>query len=94
MVVQARDDGCSADVDKWVDQGRLVEVDLTVLDGDVAVEYGRDGQDDVQFSDLDNGWGWLCHSVKHEDPRKGSSLVGQVQVLGFGHAEHEGTLRH
>lgn len=43
MVVLARDDGCSADVDKWVDQGRLVEVDLTVLDGDVAVEYGRDG---------------------------------------------------
>lgn len=29
-----------------------------------------------------------------EEPRTGSSLVGQVQVLGFGHAEHEAALRH
>lgn len=36
----------------------------------------------------------VSFSETDEDPRKGSSLVGQVQVLGFGHAEHEGTLRH
>lgn len=42
LVVQARDYGCSGDVDKWVEQGHVVEVDLTVLDGDVAMEYGRD----------------------------------------------------
>lgn len=42
IVVQARDDGCSGDVDKWVDQGHVVEVDWTVLDGDVAMECGRD----------------------------------------------------
>lgn len=46
VVVQARDDGCSGDVDKWVDQGHVVEAELIVLDDSVAMEYGRDVQYD------------------------------------------------
>lgn len=46
VVVQARNGGCSGDVDKWVDQGHVVEVELIVLDDSVAMEYGRDVQDD------------------------------------------------
>lgn len=57
VVVQARDDSCSEDGDKWVDRGHAVEIESTVPDDGVAMECGRDVQDDMQVSGLDNGMG-------------------------------------
>lgn len=37
---------------------------------------------------------WTMGGSETDEPRTGSSLVGQVQVFGFGHAEYEVALRH
>ena len=86
VVVQVRDDACGGDMEQWVDR-RFIVVDLTIRDDGMAMIMRELPRMRYRFLAWTVGWVAVSFSKTEEEPRKRSGLEGQVQVVGFGHAQ-------